>query len=214
VPTFAINTKNFMPPSRNVKKIIAFALLLLAVALVYKFANKSDTQGITLVNPEIITNGRYIILELDPQMGSEGRGVFSVTGWRLSSSGRNWIIGFASSLPLQGMINEEVPVVITRQSKLIISWDRSPIGVSFRENKCTGFLGTFQEFVPPLNPSLVTSTTTYAEYNVCVKEHREDSDFFSNAWRIYLADDEPLTPGKSVLLFDREGSLLDINYPK
>ncbi len=95
--------------------------------------------------------------------------------------GRSAIVGNASDLPYQGRINSENPVVVPPGSVIYLIEGSSPIGASFRVNKCIGYLSKFQNFYPPL-PTLNDISATY---NDCVDLHKNDSDFYLNDWRLY-----------------------------
>lgn len=59
-------------------------------------------------------------------------------------------IGGSVKTFLIGEVTETRPIVLTESGTVVIHSGRSPVGVSFQENKCTGFLQEFQEFTPPL----------------------------------------------------------------
>jgi len=96
--------------------------------------------------------------ESDPQAeyieikaSSGNKNLISLDNWVLkNSSGRSAIINKASKLPLTGMVNVETPFFLNPGEKAIITSGRSPIGVSFQVNKCSGYLEQFQYFSPPL----------------------------------------------------------------
>ncbi len=75
-----------------------------------------------------------------------------LTGWILKSdnTGISTTIGRGASLPLLGAINEQSNIFISGSGKAYVTSGRSPLGTSFRENKCTGFLANSFEFTPPL----------------------------------------------------------------
>lgn len=93
-------------------------------------------------------NREYIIIEADRNNTSR----ISIEGWRIESiiTGRGATIEEASYLPRIGEINTELPVNLTPGDRAIITTGRSPIGVSFRINKCTGYFEQFQQFFPAL----------------------------------------------------------------
>jgi len=77
-----------------------------------------------------------------------------ITNWTLKNSlGGIITIGKASKLPYSGKINEENRLFLSRGDKAIISTGRSPLGVSFQVNKCSGYLEQFQNFYPSLSSS-------------------------------------------------------------
>ncbi len=133
--------------------------------------------------------------------------------------GKSVAVGGASDLPYQGMINEERDISILPGSTVFLIDGASPIGASFRVNKCIGLLAEFQEFYPPLplapvSPSLdwgITGTSSSirsATYNGCVNAHKDDLDFYSNNWRIYLKTKVWSQTGDFVRLVDPQGNTL------
>jgi len=109
-------------------------------------------------------SGQYI--ELRAQGGFTSP--ISISGWSLESalSGVRAYVPQASTLFRQGRINPVVNVTLAPGGSAIVLTGISPVGVSFRENKCIGYLGTLQPFVPALDqacPSPLTSIPRSAE---------------------------------------------------
>ena len=75
-----------------------------------------------------------------------------ISGWRIESviTGRSLAIPEASYLPRSGVVNNKLPVWLEPGDTVILSTGRSPIGVSFRTNLCTGYFTQFQTFNPSL----------------------------------------------------------------
>ncbi|HEY9583079.1 MAG TPA: hypothetical protein VJK09_02075 [Candidatus Paceibacterota bacterium] len=181
-------------------KIICITILLITLVMLAKISPVKK-EGITFRH-----DGNNLVLLLEPKNGE----VFAVSGWQIKGDVMS-NIPTASNLPLQGKINEEGPIILSKKGEIIVSWAHSPLGVSFRENKCTGLLNLFQKFEPTLTESCTDcrGTSEYPEYNVCVYTHKADPDFFLNTWRIYLNSDVPLWTQKSrIKLLNQNGSLL------
>jgi len=53
-------------------------------------------------------------------------------------------------LPYAGRVNVEMPLILAPGERIFFVTGRSPIGVSFQVNTCSGFLEQFQDFSPPL----------------------------------------------------------------
>ena len=79
-------------------------------------------------------------------------GGINITGWRLESdiSGVGDSIGKGSYLPYSGQVNSKVEIFLQATDKAIITTGRSPIGSSFRLNKCSGYFEQFQDFKPSI----------------------------------------------------------------
>lgn len=83
---------------------------------------------------------------------SKNTSSISLKGWRIKSliSGRSLEIEKASYLPRFGEVNTELTVNLKPGDKMFVTTGRSPIGVSFRINKCSGYYQQFQKFTPRL----------------------------------------------------------------
>ncbi|MEK7144485.1 MAG: hypothetical protein AAB794_01340 [Patescibacteria group bacterium] len=72
--------------------------------------------------------------------------------WRLMSeaSGNSVPIPKGTETPFAGTVNAAQDIVLSPGMRAIIVSGSSPIGASFRENKCIGYFSTFQTFYPTL----------------------------------------------------------------
>jgi hypothetical protein len=88
-------------------------------------------------------------------LNSQHKGKVLLTGFEIRSTatGRGTTIPKGVELPFAGEINAETPIFINPGDTVILSTGRSPVGYSFRENKCTGYFGQFQTFTPFLQQS-------------------------------------------------------------
>ena len=75
-----------------------------------------------------------------------------LSGWKLVSeaTGIAAAIPKGTEVPTSGIVNPVQDIVLTPGERAIVITGQSPIGASFRENKCTGYLSTFQPFYPSL----------------------------------------------------------------
>jgi hypothetical protein len=75
-----------------------------------------------------------------------------LTNWYIRSavSGEGVSLPEAVELPFIGTVNARQPFSLPPGGKAIIVTGRSPIGESFRLNKCTGYFEQFQDFSPSL----------------------------------------------------------------
>ena len=89
------------------------------------------------------------------QIVADSRNTASVdiAGWSLESalSGLRVYIPGGSSAFLMGTANTMGPITLDPGGLAIVSSAVSPVGISFRENACTGYLSQFQSFSPPLS---------------------------------------------------------------
>ncbi|MFA5942316.1 MAG: hypothetical protein WC798_01445 [Candidatus Paceibacterota bacterium] len=76
----------------------------------------------------------------------------NLSGWRLVSdaTSKTATIPKGTEIPTSGTINESEDIVLTPGIRAIVISGSSPIGASFRENKCIGYFSTFQKFSPSL----------------------------------------------------------------
>jgi hypothetical protein len=90
------------------------------------------------------------------------------TKWVLvNSRGEEAALGSVSNLPLSGKVNATEPLKIKAGDRLFISTGRSPIGVSFRVNKCSVYLEQFQDFVPPISGECPQLSSFYSLDGKC-----------------------------------------------
>ena len=71
-------------------------------------------------------------------------------GWTIKIGELNYNIDKAVIDYIHGEINDEEIISMWPNDKMYISLSNSPIGYSFLVNKCSGYLGQFQEYSPPL----------------------------------------------------------------
>ncbi|MFZ2500478.1 MAG: hypothetical protein WAW90_00620 [Minisyncoccia bacterium] len=75
-----------------------------------------------------------------------------LSGWTIESgaTGNAIIIPKGTEVPSSGTINEAQDIILSEGKRAILISGRSPIGASFRENKCIGYFSNFQKFFPQL----------------------------------------------------------------
>lgn len=75
-----------------------------------------------------------------------------LTGWTIESaaSGNAVVIPKGTETPTSGTVNEAQDMVLKPGQRALVISGRSPIGASFRENKCIGYFSSFQRFSPSL----------------------------------------------------------------
>ncbi|MBU6214345.1 hypothetical protein KGM48_00665 [Patescibacteria group bacterium] len=75
-----------------------------------------------------------------------------ISGWTLMSeaTGNAVVIPKGTEVPTSGIVNPVQDIVLSPGERVIIISGQSPIGASFRENKCIGYFSTFQNFSPSL----------------------------------------------------------------
>lgn len=122
-----------------------------------------------------------------------------ISGWSLSNGSNSIKIPEGTLLLRQGIVNTVQPIALYPGEEVLISFDRSPVGVSFRNNSCSPLLEKFQKFIPPLNTTTSTRVTD-GFYNDCILAHERDADFYSRQWRVFVS-------ASSSLFSDEHGTL-------
>lgn len=93
-----------------------------------------------------------------------------VSGWTIRSA----LTGLYATVPLaaspfyQGVVNSVGSITLSNGDVVLLGSGPSPVGVSFRETTCTGYLSQVQRFSPPLanacsRPSILLTRTTAKE---------------------------------------------------
>jgi len=82
-------------------------------------------------------------------------GAINMDGWRLVSvrSRESADLPDAAAVFRSGSVNQTAPLTLNPGDRAVVVTGRSPVGVSFRENACTGYLADRQDFTPQLSRS-------------------------------------------------------------
>ena len=142
------------PPLINVPGVVLPALSPYRgrVRLDYSVANASSSNAST----------EYVQLSV---INDDGPSI-DITGWQLISGAtyKNAYIPRGTLLPVSGVVNPTSDIVLDPGDSAIIVSGTSPVGGSFRENKCTGYFGTTQTFTPPLTAACPTAANDLATF--------------------------------------------------
>lgn len=100
------------------------------------------------------------------------KGSVNITGWQIKSSvaGENLIVGEGTRVFYQGKVNESKLIYLYPGEKALLLPDNSPVGASFKVNKCSGYLAQFQSFYPDISqncphPSLDQNGNNVIDYS-------------------------------------------------
>lgn len=118
---------------------------------------EEDKKNASIYKGEVTISGvtrskdpskEYITIKVDRNSTKR----IPVTGWRVKSLsiGNSIAIPKGTYLFFTGMINSEENIYLTAGETLYLTTGSSPNGVSFKVNKCSGYLGQFQKFIPTL----------------------------------------------------------------
>ena len=100
--------------------------------------------------------GEVLIAEhIEAEAALENTAPIGIAGWSLQSAytGVRPYIQQGASPFLMGTVNNLSPIQLAPGQSALVNSGVSPVGVSFRENICTGYLGQLQSFTPPLPSS-------------------------------------------------------------
>ncbi|MFH1178250.1 MAG: hypothetical protein V1711_00785 [bacterium] len=101
-------------------------------------------SGAGSANPE----NEYIEITISQNAGMP----VDLSGWMLLSeaTGKAAVIPKGTEVPTSGIVNASQDIVLASGTRAMLISGHSPIGASFRENKCIGYFSTFQHFSPSL----------------------------------------------------------------
>ncbi len=93
-------------------------------------------------------------------------GPVDITKWVLQSgaTGNAEIIPKGTIVPTSGVVNATNDIVLQPGDSAIIVSGESPVGASFRENKCIGYFSGFQVFSPPLPQNCPTASSDLSSF--------------------------------------------------
>jgi len=119
------------------------------------FGNPSPYVGqVTISNNDAAqSNPAYQYIEV--QASAANTSPVTISGWSLQSevSGSRAYIPEAASVFVTGTVNTVGPVYLKAGDSAIITTGTTPVGTSFRENICSGYLAQVQSFSPGLSTS-------------------------------------------------------------
>ncbi len=106
---------------------------------------------LSFISKSLNPNQEYAVIRVTGNLSSP----IKVTGWtiRSSATGVSVEIPKGSYLYFAGSPNSEEIVYLENLDTLYLITGHSPIGVSFKSNKCSGYLSQFQNFTPSLYTS-------------------------------------------------------------
>ena len=130
------------------------------------FGNPSPYRGIVSLNHYVSGAGsadpknEYLEIRVAP----DSRVPINLSEWSLASdaSGVSILIPKGTEVPTSGIVNASQDIVLSPGDRAIVITGQSPIGASFRENKCIGYFSTFQNFSPSLPQNCPTPSSELA----------------------------------------------------
>lgn len=118
------------------------------------FGTPSPYRGIVRMNHYVSGAGsadpknEYLEISIAQDAGVP----INLSEWTLTSEsgGRTALIPKGTEIPTSGIVNAAQGIVLSPGMRAIVASGPSPIGASFRENKCMGYFSSFQKFYPSL----------------------------------------------------------------
>lgn len=107
-------------------------------------------------------NAEYLRISLS----SNAPSAVTISGWTLKSeaTGNYAVIPGGADVLVSGIVNPAAPITLQPGERAIVASGRSPLGISFRENKCIGYFSTFQTFSPSLPAACPLPSTELKSY--------------------------------------------------
>lgn len=115
-----------------------------------------------------------------------------ITGWIIESvlTGVQVTLGGASPLPAIGSINSEPVLRLPPGGEVIIHSGRSPVGASFRVNRCTGYFNQYQPFNPDLPRECPSPVDEFDEFSGITAQDISEDDDDRDICRAYIRRNE------------------------
>lgn len=122
---------------------------LFGPASIYKDVVTLSANGSTLANED--ADEEYLTIAVS----GRAEAAISMAGWRLVSvrTKESVALPAAASAYRSGSVNQTAPLSLSPGERAIVVSGRSPVGVSFRENACSGYLAERQDFFPEIRSS-------------------------------------------------------------
>jgi hypothetical protein len=143
-PAWAIDTNAALEKAES-----DYNELAAAVREARAFGDPSPDRGtvqIVDMSTDVSASGEYITLE------NYGDRSVSIEGWSLQSavSGVRVPLPAATRTFVMGAVPSPTTITLEPYKAIYVNSGPSPVGVSFQENSCSGYLSQFQSFVPHL----------------------------------------------------------------
>src|SRR3989344_4929911 len=125
------------------------------------YALETGSQNQSSFSLEVRLRNSYSAWETDPlkeyvevEALNSNKESVNITGWSLvGKSGLDIKIGLGTILPIIGQISGETGIVLKPGERAYVVTGRSPLGTSFKVNKCTGYLNKARNIFPSLGTS-------------------------------------------------------------
>jgi len=132
------------------------------------FGIPSSYRGLVSLNYSVYgagssnPNNEYIKLYVAQNAGVP----VDISGWTISSDASNNSVTIpkGTEVPSSGTINAAQDILINPGTNVLLISGQSPIGASFKENKCIGYFSNFQKFYPNLPQNCPTPSDDLSSF--------------------------------------------------
>lgn len=117
-----------------------------------------DLSGATQTDPK----NEYVVINVASSLTTP----LSTAGWKIVSKETGGGAPFPQGIETarSGRVNALTPITLKGGDQVILVSGRSPVGVSFKENKCTGYFEEQQDFRPALAQNCPTGSEEFNAY--------------------------------------------------
>lgn len=136
------------------------------------YANQVDlsADGATASDPE----QEYVVIQ------NQSGNAIDMSGWSLQSalSGARAYIPRGASFFEVGALNEQTDIELQQGGTAVVTTGQSPVGTSFRENECSGYLEELQSYTPPVQTQCpIPNTSAAGQYGQTCAEFASSIPF-------------------------------------
>lgn len=130
------------------------------LAKLQQYGNPSPYAGQISISGDNATAASPAQEYVQIQAASGNSGPINITGWVIQSavSGLLAPVPHAAPVFIGGVVNNVQPVSLRPGERAFLTTGVSPVGVSFRETVCTGYLSQLQQFSPSLSEACPVPT--------------------------------------------------------
>ncbi len=122
------------------EKLIDIGIVIVFIALIYLMGNKPKSPLIF----EWAESGDYLIASLEEEVITP----LKLSGLKIEIADKQITIPQGASTFIASQINNLEDIYLAPGEKVYLNMGRSPVGVSFKENLCSGYLAETQSFTP------------------------------------------------------------------
>src|SRR3989344_1589368 len=147
-----------------IKHVLITSLIVFIIALIVFWLMTGGGAAVartarTLMNPLDFFIGQNTSVSFIQLPASDiNSASVSIAGWSLQSavSGARAAVPQAAPLFVLGIVNSVQGISLEPGASVVLTTAASPVGTSFRENRCIGYLNELQIFTPELSGSCPT----------------------------------------------------------